>query len=70
MKSRRWRDGDSDVGDEPLLLLRRSGCPVFVGRDRVAAARALLAAHPECDVILCDDGLQHYRAGSATSRSS
>ncbi|MCX7155184.1 MAG: tetraacyldisaccharide 4'-kinase [Rhodocyclales bacterium] len=49
------------VGDEPLLLARRSGCPVFVGRDRVAAARALLAGHPECDVILADDGLQHYR---------
>ncbi|MDK9703641.1 MAG: tetraacyldisaccharide 4'-kinase [Sulfuritalea sp.] len=55
---------DSDpgeVGDEPLLLALRSGCPVFVGRDRVAAARALLARHPECDVILADDGLQHYR---------
>jgi tetraacyldisaccharide 4'-kinase len=55
---------DSDpgaVGDEPLLLSRRSGCPVFVGSNRPAAARALLAAHPECDVILADDGLQHYR---------
>lgn len=49
------------VGDEPVLLARRSGCPVFVGRDRTAAARALLAAHPRCDVILADDGLQHYR---------
>lgn len=49
------------VGDEPLLLARRSGCPVWVGTDRVAAARALLAAHPDCDLILCDDGLQHYR---------
>jgi tetraacyldisaccharide 4'-kinase len=55
--------GDTAVacGDEPLLLARRSGCPVFVGADRTAAARALLAAHPECDAILCDDGLQHYR---------
>lgn len=50
-----------DVGDEPLLLARRSGCPVYVGTDRAAAARALLADHPECDLILCDDGLQHYR---------
>jgi len=50
-----------EAGDEPLLLARRGGCPVFVGRDRPAAARALLAAHPECDVILADDGLQHYR---------
>ncbi|MCK9387548.1 MAG: tetraacyldisaccharide 4'-kinase [Sulfuritalea sp.] len=49
------------AGDEPLLLARRSGCPVFVGRDRTAAGRALLAAHPQCDVILADDGLQHYR---------
>lgn len=49
------------VGDEPLLLARRSGLPVFVAADRVAAGRALLAAHPEVDVLLCDDGLQHYR---------
>jgi len=49
------------VGDEPLLLAQRCGCPVYVGRDRAAAARALLAAHPECNVILADDGLQHYR---------
>lgn len=55
---------DSDcgqVGDEPLLLARRSGCPVWVGRNRVAAGRALLAAHPEVNLILTDDGLQHYR---------
>lgn len=50
-----------DVGDEPLLIMRRSGCPVFVGADRLATARALLAAHPACDVIVSDDGLQHYR---------
>lgn len=49
------------VGDEPLLLARRSGVPVFVGRDRVAAGQALLAAHPDCDVIVSDDGMQHYR---------
>ena len=48
------------VGDEPVLLARRGGVPVFVGRDRCAAASALLAAHPECDVIISDDGLQHY----------
>lgn len=47
-------------GDEPLLLAR-AGVPVFVCPDRAAAARALLAAHPEVDVLLCDDGLQHYR---------
>ncbi|MGB8436870.1 MAG: tetraacyldisaccharide 4'-kinase [Burkholderiales bacterium] len=49
-----------EFGDEPLLHAERSGCPVWVGRDRAAAAAALLAAHPECDVIICDDGLQHY----------
>lgn len=50
-----------EIGDEPLLLKRRSGLPVFVGRDRAGAGRALLASHPECDLILSDDGLQHYR---------
>jgi len=53
---------DSDpfrVGDEPVLLARRSGCPVAVGPDRVAAAQRLLAAGG-CDIILGDDGLQHY----------
>jgi tetraacyldisaccharide 4'-kinase len=54
-------DDAGRVGDEPLLLAERSGCPVWIGADRVAAGRALLAAHAECDVILCDDGLQHYR---------
>jgi len=49
------------VGDEPLLLARRSGVPVFIGRDRVAAGRALLAEHPGCDIVVSDDGLQHYR---------
>ena len=48
-------------GDEPLLLAQRSEAPVWVGTDRAAAARALLGAHPECDVIVSDDGLQHYR---------
>jgi tetraacyldisaccharide 4'-kinase len=51
------------VGDEPLLLAQRSRAPVFVGRDRVAAGRALLLAHPDCNVIISDDGLQHYRLG-------
>ena len=47
------------VGDEPLLLARRTGAPVVVGRDRVAAARQLLCDHPNVDVIVADDGLQH-----------
>ncbi|KXB30434.1 tetraacyldisaccharide 4'-kinase [Dechloromonas denitrificans] len=53
----------AEVGDEPILLARRSGVPVWVGRDRAAAAQALLAAQPEVNIILCDDGLQHYRLG-------
>jgi tetraacyldisaccharide 4'-kinase len=47
------------VGDEPLLLRRRASVPVFVARRRAQAARALLAAHPGVDVLVCDDGLQH-----------
>jgi tetraacyldisaccharide 4'-kinase len=47
------------VGDEPLLLRRRTGVPVAVGADRVAAARVLLSAHPDVDVLVSDDGLQH-----------
>lgn len=54
-------DDAAQVGDEPLLIAERCGCPVWIGADRVAASRALRAAHPACDVILCDDGLQHYR---------
>lgn len=53
-------DDPREVGDEPLILAA-TGFPVWIGRDRVAAAGGLLAAHPECDVLLCDDGLQHYR---------
>jgi tetraacyldisaccharide 4'-kinase len=42
-------------------MAQRDICPVWVGADRVATARAALQAHPQCDVVLCDDGLQHYR---------
>jgi tetraacyldisaccharide 4'-kinase len=52
-------DAASRVGDEPLMLARRTHCPVVVSRDRVAAAAHLAALHP-VDVILSDDGLQHY----------
>lgn len=48
-------------GDEPVLMATTAACPVFVGRDRPAAGRALLAAHPDVDVLIADDGLQHYR---------
>lgn len=48
------------VGDEPALLARHSPCPLWVGPDRAEAARALLERHPGVDVIVSDDGLQHY----------
>lgn len=50
----------SEVGDEPLLMARTCKVPVFVARRRIEAARALLKCYPETDIILCDDGLQHY----------
>ena len=50
------------VGDEPVLLARATGCPVSAGPDRVEAARALLA-RDRVDVLLADDGLQHYALG-------
>ena len=54
-------DDDADaVGDEPVLVARRTGRPVAVGRDRAAALR-LLVAGGDCDVVLSDDGLQHAR---------
>ncbi len=55
-------DCDSQLcGDEPALMARRQLCPVVVGRDRLAAAQYVVAQLPECDLILSDDGLQHYR---------
>lgn len=50
-----------DVGDEPLLIWQRCQVPVFVGTDRAACCQALLAAHPQTQVIISDDGLQHHR---------
>jgi tetraacyldisaccharide 4'-kinase len=48
------------TGDEPVLLAARSRCPVWVGARRAEAATALLAAYPQCNVVVSDDGLQHY----------
>jgi len=48
------------VGDEPLMIYQRTGVPVVVGADRVAAVRYLLENN-QCDAVLSDDGLQHYR---------
>jgi len=50
-----------EVGDEPLLIAQVGAVPVVVGADRVAAARVLHSLNPKCDVIVCDDGLQHPR---------
>lgn len=53
-------DSANKVGDEPLLMHRRTGCPVFVHPRRTLAAQNLCKAYPNCNVILSDDGLQHY----------
>ena len=50
----------SEVGDEPILIERTTGAPVFVAPRRIDAARALLALHPGVDILVCDDGLQHH----------
>lgn len=48
-----------DVGDEPSLIQRRTSAPVFVAERRIDAARTLLAAYPQTQLIVSDDGLQH-----------
>lgn len=48
------------AGDEPVLMAQRSAAPLWVAPSRVQAGRALLAAHPAVNVLVCDDGLQHY----------
>ncbi len=58
-----WVDANSDVqvvGDEAILLARRAACPMVVCADRVAAVSELLR-HSHCNVVISDDGLQHYR---------
>ena len=49
-----------DVGDEPLLLARACKVPVAVAAKRMDAARHLRAQHPEVNIMVCDDGLQHW----------
>ncbi len=49
----------AEVGDEPVLLARRGTCPVMVGLNRASAAEALVREH-DCNVVVSDDGLQHY----------
>ena len=50
-----------DAGDEAVLIAARTNCPVFVSANRVSAGQHLLKAYPECNIIISDDGLQHYR---------
>lgn len=50
----------AESGDEPLLIALETGCPVMVGADRNASVQQLISAH-QCDVILSDDGMQHYK---------
>lgn len=50
----------NEVGDEALLIFQKTGCPVAIGRNRVQAVQALLQKHPDLQLIISDDGLQHY----------
>ena len=58
----RWDGDPTMVGDEAILIARRTRCPMAVGPDRVASATALLK-YTDCNVIISDDGLQHYALG-------
>ncbi len=52
----------SDVGDEPLIIFNNTNCPVVVGSDRVEAAKFLIK-NRQCNILLSDDGLQHFKLG-------
>ncbi len=58
------QDAVSEVGDEALLLSQRTACPLVIGINRAKAVEYLLQQH-DCDVVISDDGLQHYRLGRA-----
>jgi tetraacyldisaccharide 4'-kinase len=66
-RARRWpqpvtRESDPAlVGDEPVMIAQRTDCPLVVGPDRVAAVQLLLNREPSVDIVVSDDGLQHYR---------
>ena len=49
------------IGDEPILIHKHTHLPVFIAKDRVLAAKALIKKYKKIDVILSDDGMQHYR---------
>lgn len=48
-----------EVGDEPALIQRKTSAKVFVARHRLEAARLLMKQHPQTQIVVCDDGLQH-----------
>lgn len=50
-----------DIGDEPMLIYNRTQAPMAIGADRVKAAQRLVAQYPDLELILADDGMQHYR---------
>ncbi|MBR9867200.1 MAG: tetraacyldisaccharide 4'-kinase [Oceanospirillales bacterium] len=54
----------TEAGDEPLMIVRRTGVPLVISPDRVAAAKLLLE-QTGCDLIISDDGLQHYALNRA-----
>ncbi len=58
----RWDGDPTMVGDEAILIARRTRCPMAVGPDRVASAQALLK-YTDCNIIISDDGMQHYALG-------
>jgi tetraacyldisaccharide 4'-kinase len=60
--SRGYKSKVDEVGDEPLLIMQRTQVPLVVGKNRNQAITALLQQHA-CDIIIADDGLQHYRMG-------
>ncbi|NRA41816.1 MAG: tetraacyldisaccharide 4'-kinase [Pseudomonadales bacterium] len=51
----------AESGDEPLLIFQRVQCPVVVAPERNTAIALISQQHPEIDVILSDDGMQHYQ---------
>ncbi|MDK4623915.1 tetraacyldisaccharide 4'-kinase [Kingella kingae] len=50
----------ADAGDEPLMLYRQTAAPMAVGANRYATGQALLAHYPDIQLLVADDGLQHY----------
>jgi tetraacyldisaccharide 4'-kinase len=53
-------DSPYDVGDEPLLIRQKAQIPVFVAKTRIEAVHALIQHYPQTQIVVCDDGLQHY----------